>query len=453
MTDHVHSLPHLDEVFPLLHYDHAGVGRPRPVTIHDSLYGRIKLSAWATALISTPPFRRLAGVSLSSVPGELLFGHTFPSRLDHSVGVYHLTRVARPRDRALQLAALAHDLGHGPFSHLTERLMLEWLGQDHESRSIVLLERVRAALPESTLQRMAWLDWEEVARLMRGEGRGTLLNGNLDYDNIDNVARFKQQSGFGVPAYSPTSLARGLRYASQNVTLQWEVEPEGLAWQTDRATVYGFLHGDDGTEAGGPGGHRNLAVHAMLRKAVDLAYTTHILPPDFFDLTDAEALSVLGSGLTRGLLALVQRIKGEHDQWHRCIWEAVSRPDDQRLPARLSTAGERLRLEADLAAEAGLSPHEVILDSLVSSAGRALPPFTPGAPGVSSTLPSGGLAAAEPLLPSRVTHLFIASGYGSDYARRLSLAAERRFGGHEIRTGAPQGGAPALNGRSESPAP
>jgi hypothetical protein len=452
MTDRVHSLPHLDEVFPLLQYNHAGDGRPRPVSIDDSLYGRIKLSAWATAFLSTPQFRRLAGVSLSSVPGDLLFRHLFPSRLDHSVGVYHLTRVARPRDRTLQLAALAHDLGHGPFSHLTEPLMLEWLGQDHETRSVVLLERVSAALPEST-QHMAWLDWEEVARLMRGEGRGTLLNGSLDYDNIDNVARFKQQSGFGVPAYSPTSLARGLRYVSQNVTLQREVEPEGLAWQTDRATVYGFLHGDDGTEAGGPGGHRNLAVHAMLRKAVDLAFTTHILPSDFFDLTDAEALAVLGAGRTRGLLALVQRIKGDHNRWHRCIWEAVTPPDDQRFPALLSTAGERLTLEAELAAEAGLSPHEVILDSLVSSAARALPPLIPGAPGVSSTPPSGGPAAAKPLLPPRVTHLFVASGYGSDYVRRLTLAAERRFGGQDIRTGPPQGGTPALQCRSESPVP
>src|SRR5690348_3528012 len=84
---------------------------PRPLTLADPLYGEVRVAAWAAALLATPPFRRLAGVSLSDVPGELLFGRPFPSRLDHAIGVYHLARLARPRDRALQAAALAHDLG------------------------------------------------------------------------------------------------------------------------------------------------------------------------------------------------------------------------------------------------------------------------------------------------------------------------------------------------------
>src|SRR5215831_4416528 len=121
-------------------------GSADAISISDPLYGIIKVSGWASALLSTHPFVRLAGVSLSSVPGELLFGHAFPSRLDHALGVYHLARIARPRDRALQLAALAHDLGHGPFSHLCEPLMIERLRVDHESRSISLLAQVRAGL-------------------------------------------------------------------------------------------------------------------------------------------------------------------------------------------------------------------------------------------------------------------------------------------------------------------
>src|SRR5579859_3405163 len=107
--------------------------------VADDLYGAIPVSRWAQSLLEAPPFRRLDGVSLSDVPGELLFGRSFPSRLTHSLGVYYLTRQARPRDRALQAAALAHDLGHGPFSHLSEPLMIERIGIDHEQRSAALL--------------------------------------------------------------------------------------------------------------------------------------------------------------------------------------------------------------------------------------------------------------------------------------------------------------------------
>ena len=38
----------------------------------DPLYGASRLSAWAAAIVATPPFQRLARVSLSDVPGELL---------------------------------------------------------------------------------------------------------------------------------------------------------------------------------------------------------------------------------------------------------------------------------------------------------------------------------------------------------------------------------------------
>ena len=312
--------------------------------------------------------------------------------------------------------------------------MLEWLGMDHEARSIALLERVRLALPDSVRRFTSWVDWDEVADLMRGRGRGPLLSGDLDYDNMDNVARFKLLAGFGSPAYDPRVLARGLRLlpgievsatgtrqkAPPTVALEAAAELQARAWQSDRARVYGFLHGSAGD-------HENLVLHAMLRKAVDLAYSTHILPPDFFDLTDTEAFSVLSRGLDRGILLLLQQVKGDQERWHRCIWEAEASPNQPTIPDLFTTARARLELEAHLAAEAGLAPHEVILSTLVSNAARALPPLTP------SPYHADGPALPPPPAPPRMIHLFMASGYGRDYARRLRLAAERRFERLEVR--------------------
>src|SRR6185312_3499339 len=255
----------------------------RPRTFPDMLYGEVHLSGWISPLLDTPPFRRLSGVSLSDVPGEMLFQHPFPSRLDHARGVYALARSARPRDRALHVAALAHDLGHGPFSHLTEPLMIERLAVDHEQRSTLLLEHVRASLTPAAIRQMTWLDWDEVAALMLGQtsdGRGALLNGLMDYDNLDNVARFLLASGLGSPRYDPRRLARSLRpwapsasaagaalSASSGVVLLPDGTDGALAWLADRVTVYSWLHH----------GHRNLASHAMLRKAVDLAAQANAL--------------------------------------------------------------------------------------------------------------------------------------------------------------------------------
>jgi HD superfamily phosphohydrolase len=422
----------------------GGTGATRPATWSDPLYGSIRVSGWATSLLETAPFRRLAGISLSDVPGELLFGHPFPSRLDHVRGVYHLARLARPRDRTLQAAALAHDLGHGPFSHLTEPLMRAWLGCDHEERSARRLADVRAALPASALRRLAWLDWDEVATLVVGagtDGRGALLNGRLDYDNLDNVARFllaPTLSVPGSPGYVPETLARALRPlppdAAAAAAAAGDTVPEGervearprepayllaqaqeeaLAWQVARARLYGYLHSD----------HANLAPHAMLRKAIDLARVSRTLPADFLDLTDAPALACLAENSQRGTAALALRVQAGRERWHSCVWEAEVPAAATATRTALGEWRMRLGLEAELASEAGLAAHEVILEVLTSRAGRALPPLaSAGRPGALTWLPA-------PLPAPRLLHVFVGPDTPRDYRRRLRAAAERRLGG------------------------
>jgi HD superfamily phosphohydrolase len=417
----------------------------------DLLYGAVRLSWWAAALVATPPFVRLAGISLSDVPGEWLFGHLFPSRLDHTLGVYHLARLARPRDRLLQAAALAHDLGHGPFSHLGEPLMRERLGMGHEARSAHLLAQVRAALSPTLVRRLDWLDWDEVAALVRGEGadgRGALLNGRLDYDNADNVARFLLAGDLGAPGYDPRELTRALRLVhpapsgtrapaslssdgtaplqsrrhdsagTSPVYLAAEARGQAQAWQADRQTVYTYLHA----------GHRNLALHAMLRKAVDLAALADLLPPAFFDLTDAQAIAHMRAVPDIGIVTLIEA--AAENRLYQCVWEAEAPAADAGTSGEGDMTGVagvggwrgRLRLEARLAAEAGLAEHEVIVESIVSSARRGLPPLAPpGRPGQLVWLP-------DPPPAPRTLHVFAAPGAPRDYLYRLRLAVERHFG-------------------------
>jgi HD superfamily phosphohydrolase len=396
----------------------------RPITAQDALYGSARVAGWAAALLETAPFRRLAGVSLSDVPGALLFGRPFPSRLDHAIGVYHLARLARPRDRALQAAALSHDLGHGPFSHLTEPLMLEQLGVDHEQRSARLILRVRDELAPWIRRYLDWLDWDEVAALVQGQGsdgRGALLNGLVDYDNVDNVARFLAASGLGTPRYDPVLLARGLTLVAAEaapvvrpvvrpaVRLAPWAERDARAWQHDRRIVYDYLHD----------GQRNLALHAMLRKAIDLAAASGILALEFLDYTDAEALARLGALSLPSVAMLIACV--QEDKEFRRIWSAGVGPAQNELMALLSSRADRLRLEAGLAAEAGFAEHEVIVEPIVSSAERALPPML-GEAG------QDGAGADRSRRPATQVNVFAAPGAPDDYLHRLISAARRTIG-------------------------
>lgn len=383
--------------------------------VKDDLYGAIPVSRWAQSLLDLAPFRRLDGVSLSDIPGQLLFGRPFPSRLTHSRGVYYLTRLARPRDRALQAAALAHDLGHGPFSHLTEPLMLEWLGIDHEQRSAMLLRESVARLLGQSARLLTWLDLDEVCELITGSGsdaRGVLLNGLVDYDNLDHVARFSLASGLGEPGYDGRALARGLRITpsadvAPHVTLEDDLRDDALAWQADRAKVFQFLQSDSW----------NVAAHAMLRKAIDLAARDGMLDGGFFDETDAGALQFLRRSPSSR--ALIERVLMREP--YAVIWEADAPPEQSQIEIVFAHWRQRLDLEERIAAESGLHANELVAQFVVSRALRPLPPFA------AQAIPSDATPTKESP-PELFVRILTPAGIGQDYIRRARMAAERAFG-------------------------
>jgi HD superfamily phosphohydrolase len=358
----------------------------------------------------------------------MLFRHPFPSRLDHSRGVYALARAARPRDRALHVAALAHDLGHGPFSHLTESLMIEELGINHEQRSARLLDQVRTSLSPGAARQIAWLDWDEVAALMLAEtadGRGALLNGQMDYDNLDNVARFLLAGGLGAPGYDPRQVARALRLsmppssadangatppASPRVVLLPDGAEGAQAWLSDRVSVYTYLHQ----------GHRNLSMHAMLRKAVDLAAQADALPAGFFDMTDSAALTSLGRRERSGQALLVEQVM--RDSLFACVWEAEVPRDSSAIMRLVGSSRDRNALEEALASEAGLASHEVVVEAVPTSAQRELPPLLTAADNETAS------QASQVDEAPTIFHLLVAPTAGRDYQRRLRMAAERHLG-------------------------
>ncbi len=314
--------------------------------------------------------------------------------------------------------------------------MRDRLGMGHEARSAALVDVVRSTLPASISRRMAWLDWDEVASLAQGEGeRGALLAGRLDFDNADNVARFLQAADLGTPRYDPVLLARALRplpaaYASAKprsgplrgmatgerrrlsytpVYLMSDAQEQAQGWQADRATVYAFLHD----------GHRNVATHAMLRKALDLAAVASLLPRGFFDLTDDAAYQLLAACGQQSIASLAESARA--GRTYTCVWEAETPARHEALHELLRDRRSLLALEARLAGEAGLGEHEVVVEGVISAARRALPPIAPqGRPEHLVWLP-------EPLPAPRVLHVLAAPGAPRDYLHRLRTATERYF--------------------------
>ncbi len=99
-------------------------------SIQDPIYGSIPFSASEKAIIDSPLFQRLRFVGQLTGASQVFPGgvHT---RFSHSLGAMHIAglyathlssfiNMEKDKDtliRVARIAALLHDIGHGPFSH------------------------------------------------------------------------------------------------------------------------------------------------------------------------------------------------------------------------------------------------------------------------------------------------------------------------------------------------
>lgn len=97
--------------------------------IRDSIYGYIWVSRTEYNIINTPAFRRLHRIMQLS-HSYLVYPTATHTRYEHALGAMHMVSmmcdhlgVDGDLKRLARLAALLHDIGHGPFSHTFEEML------------------------------------------------------------------------------------------------------------------------------------------------------------------------------------------------------------------------------------------------------------------------------------------------------------------------------------------
>lgn len=207
--------------------------------IRDPIHGLITFNlddevdraAWE--LIDTPEFQRLRRVKQLGV-SEFTYPGATHTRLAHSIGVFHIARqlmeVAEryvPGDkrkphrvRAALLAALLHDLGHGPFSHAFEnaekiRLPKEKY-RDHEHWTAELICRRDGNIRRILKERFGGDGSvaEDIAAMLRGDEQdlySSVVSSSFDADRLDYLRRDRLMTGSGAGAIDFDWLLDNLR--------------------------------------------------------------------------------------------------------------------------------------------------------------------------------------------------------------------------------------------------
>jgi HD superfamily phosphohydrolase len=168
--------------------------------INDPVYGFITINdALIHAVIAHPYYQRLRRIHQMAL-AQLVYPGAVHSRLHHSLGAYHLicqaitelrskgVDITEKEEQGAKIAILLHDIGHGPFSHALEHVLIEQM--HHEEISLLIFEALNKQFSGAL---------DTALQIFKGHYTKPflhqLISSQLDVDRMDYLTRDSFYSG------------------------------------------------------------------------------------------------------------------------------------------------------------------------------------------------------------------------------------------------------------------
>ena len=169
------------------------MNNPRKI-INDPVYGFITIDhPLLLQIISHPYYQRLRRIHQMAF-AHLVYLGAVHTRLHHSLGAYHLMCnalneldnkgivITNEEKVAAKAAILLHDVGHGPFSHALEQMLIS--GVSHEEISILIMRKMNQEL-NGQLEMAIQIFTNKYCKPFLHQ----LISGQLDVDRMDYLTR------------------------------------------------------------------------------------------------------------------------------------------------------------------------------------------------------------------------------------------------------------------------
>jgi HD superfamily phosphohydrolase len=166
--------------------------------INDPVHGFITIKdPLVFEIIKHPFYQRLRRIQQMAM-AQLVYPGAVHTRLHHSLGAYHLMTIAiaELRDKGIEItteeaqaakaAILLHDIGHGPYSHALEKVLLK--GVHHESMSLLIMNSLNSS-DNPILKGGLDLAIQIFTNQYHKKFLHQLISGQLDVDRLDYLSR------------------------------------------------------------------------------------------------------------------------------------------------------------------------------------------------------------------------------------------------------------------------
>ncbi len=176
--------------------------------IKDPVYGYVYINKIEKDIVDSFPIQRLH--RLRQLAGaEYVYPGANHTRFEHSIGTMYLAQrltensnlsqyLSKEEFIMIRFAALLHDVGHGPFSHVFEHLLEKFLDKTHEELTVWVIKRseLRGIIEK------AGYDANDVAKLATGslhrKGKmfiDQIIQSAVDVDKLDFIVRDTYHTG------------------------------------------------------------------------------------------------------------------------------------------------------------------------------------------------------------------------------------------------------------------
>ena len=332
--------------------------------IKDPLYGYIRIPEIERRIIDTQPVQRLRRIRQLS-GAEYAYPAANHTRFEHSLGTMYLAGVlaqsipinlSNQEVQRIRLAALLHDVGHAPFSHLFEPLLAKYLGKTHEDMTFLII----AESEISSALKAEGFEPNEIGKLAVGRlgdpeqpFLDQIIRSSVDVDKMDFIVRDSYHTGAGYGYVDVFRLIYTMDILDGNLAVDVTAIPTLETFLLARLESFRAIYF-----------HRAArAVQIMILKALEQAKDELDIekiktPETYLTLDDYLVWSMLKRcKKSRGIMQDIERRK-----LLKCAYERTFFARDELFTSVLTNEAVRKQIEDEIATKAEVASEDVSID-------------------------------------------------------------------------------------------
>ena len=334
--------------------------------IKDPVYGYVYITEAEKKVIDSFPLQRLR--RLRQLAGaEFVYPGANHTRFEHSIGVMYLAgrlaenpnliqHLSEDNNQMIRIAALLHDAGHGPFSHVFEHLLVKFLDKTHEDMNIWVVQESELT---DIINELGY-DPKVVAKLSVGRlhkpGEAfmdQIIRSAVDVDKLDFVVRDTHHTGAEYGYVDIFRIIHMLDVIDENLAVDLGALSALESFMLARIESFKSIYF-----------HRVARVaQIMIAEAMEVAKDELGLvdfksPEDYLAFDDYTVWAMLKKCKeSRGIVEDLERRR-----LLKCAYDQTFHVRDKTVSSIFSVEKVRNQIRDQIASEAGVKPESVVID-------------------------------------------------------------------------------------------